>query len=182
MPHFPLPANLVIRATCLQDAEGITALANLPGYRHGTLRMPFQTLEATRLGLANAARGSVGLVAECDGAIIGHASLAQHSGRRAHVGDIGMGVHDDWHGHGIGAALLAALIDVADNWFGLRRLELKAYTDNAAAIGLYQKFGFVIEGTLRADAMRDGVLVDSHAMARIVAPAPLQPLAERAGC
>lgn len=174
MPRYPTPADLIIRATCLQDAEGLAALANLPGYRHGTLRLPFQTLEATRLRLANAAPGTTGVVAECDGAIVGHASLTALSGRRAHVGDIGMGVHDDWRGHGIGGAMLRALIDVADNWLGLRRLELKVYTDNATAIGLYQKFGFVIEGTLRAYAMRDGFLVDSHAMACISPPPSIQ--------
>ena len=90
MPRYPTPADLIIRATCLQDAEGLAALANLPGYRHGTLRLPFQTLEATRLRLANAAPGTTGVVAECDGAIVGHASLTALSGRRAHVGDIGM--------------------------------------------------------------------------------------------
>ena len=174
MPCHATPANLFLRATGLQDAEGLTALANLPGYRHGTLRIPFETLEATRLRLANAVSGSIGIVAECDGTIIGNGWLAPLSGRRAHVGDIAMGVHDDWFGHGIGTLLLGALIDVADKWLGLRRLELKVFADNAAAIGLYQKAGFIVEGTMRGDSLRDGILVDSHAMARIVPPAPMQ--------
>src|SRR5439155_24610069 len=91
----------------------------------------------------------------------------QYKGRRSHVGGIGLCVHDDFHRRGIGSALLAALIDLADNWLGLRRLELTVYVDNAPAIALYRKYGFVIEGTRRQDAFRDGVYVDSHAMARL---------------
>ena len=59
------------------------------------------------------------------------------------------------------------LVDVADNWLNLRRLELTVYVDNEPAIRLYKKFGFEIEGTRRADAFRDGVYVDSYAMARL---------------
>ena len=32
-------------------------------------------------------------------------------------------VHDHFHGRGIGSALLGALIDTADRWLNLRRLD-----------------------------------------------------------
>jgi putative acetyltransferase len=54
---------------------------------------------------------------------------------------------------------------------GLRRLELTVQTDNARAIALYQRHGFVIEGTHLADSLRDGILIDVYSMARLV-PAP----------
>ena len=42
------------------------------------------------------------------------------------------------------------------------------------AIALYRKFGFEIEGTHKAYALRDGRYVDAYAMARIRAkPSPL---------
>jgi putative acetyltransferase len=87
--------------------------------------------------------------------------------RRRHVGDMGMMVRDDWQGKGIGSALMAAMVDLADNWLNLVRIELTVYTDNAAAVGLYQKFGFAIEGTLRRYAFRDGEYVDAYTMARV---------------
>jgi putative acetyltransferase len=62
---------------------------------------------------------------------------------------------------------MAAMIDLADNWLGLRRLELEVWADNAAAIHLYEKFGFVVEGTGRQFARRAGELVDAHFMARL---------------
>ncbi|HEX9390637.1 MAG TPA: GNAT family N-acetyltransferase [Usitatibacteraceae bacterium] len=41
------------------------------------------------------------------------------------------------------------------------------YVDNVAAIALYKKFGFEIEGTLRMYAFRNGEYVDAHSMARL---------------
>ena len=62
---------------------------------------------------------------------------------------------------------MAAMCDYADHWAGVLRLELTVYTDNEAAIALYRKFGFEIEGTHRAYAMRDGAYADVLAMARL---------------
>jgi putative acetyltransferase len=47
---------------------------------------------------------------------------------------------------------------------------LTVYVDNAPAIHLYKRFGFVIEGTHQAFALRDGRYVDAHFMARIFTP------------
>jgi putative acetyltransferase len=49
----------------------------------------------------------------------------------------------------------------------LIRLELEVYTDSEAAVRLYRKFGFSIEGTLLRFAYRDGQYVDAYLMARL---------------
>lgn len=156
-----------IRATRPSDAEGIASIANLPGFRAGTLRLPFQSVEETQQWLDKPAPGSTRLVAVLDGQIVGNAGLNRLAGRRVHVGQIGMGVHDDFTGRGIGSALLAALIDAADNWLAIKRVELTVYVDNAPAIRLYEKFGFETEGRLRAFAFRNGDYVDAFTMARL---------------
>jgi putative acetyltransferase len=68
---------------------------------------------------------------------------------------------------------MGALIEAADRWLNLQRIELTVFTDNARAIALYRRFGFVVEGTHRAYALRDGAYVDVHAMARLH-PSPPQ--------
>ena len=47
------------------------------------------------------------------------------------------------------------------------RIEVQVYTDNAAAIALYAKFGFSIEGTCRRYAFRNGRHIDVHIMGRV---------------
>jgi RimJ/RimL family protein N-acetyltransferase len=60
-------------------------------------------------------------------------------------GEIGMVVARDWRGRGVGSALVAAAIKWARER-GLHKLSLSVFAHNSAAIGLYQKFGFVEEG------------------------------------
>jgi putative acetyltransferase len=62
---------------------------------------------------------------------------------------------------------MEAAINLAENWLNLKRLDLQVYTDNPAAIHLYEKYGFQIEGTLRRCAFRDGEYVDAFTMARV---------------
>lgn len=166
------PRDLLIRAARPHDAEAIAELVNLPGFRWDTMRLPHHSPEEVRGWMDKAAPGDVALVAALDGRVVGQAGLHRFPGRRAHAAGIGMGVHDAWTGRGIGAALLAALVDMADRWLGLRRLELTVYTDNAPAIVLYRRFGFEVEGTHSAFALRDGRYADAHAMARLGGPEP----------
>jgi L-phenylalanine/L-methionine N-acetyltransferase len=160
-------AGLILRAQEPSDWAGIAALMNLPRVRWGTLQLPFSSGEHWRKRTENPTEDRTGIVAVLEGNIVGIAGFQQYKGRRRHLGDLFMCVHDDFHRCGIGSALMAALIDIADNWLDLKRLELTVYVDNAPAIGLYRKFGFEVEGTRRADTFRDGQYVDSFAMARL---------------
>ncbi len=49
--------------------------------------------------------------------------------------------------------------------FGLSRVELSVWENNAPAIALYQKFGFVTEGRKRLALKIDGEYCDSIMMA-----------------
>jgi putative acetyltransferase len=62
--------------------------------------------------------------------------------------------------------LLAALLDIADNWLNLQRLQLGVLDDNAAAIRLYEQAGFMTEGVKRAEVFRAGAFADTRLMAR----------------
>jgi putative acetyltransferase len=93
------------------------------------------------------------------------------AGRRRHVAAIGMGVADDMNGKGIGTALLEALIEAADKWLDIHRLELTVFADNERAIALYERYGFEREGLLRDYAYRDGRYADVITMARLRKPA-----------
>lgn len=161
--------KIEIRAAEVGDYE---ALARLFGDRNAysqTLQLPFPSAELWRKRLSQNDDTQHTLVATVAGDVVGNLGLTRLTrARRAHVGELGMGVRDAWQGKGVGTALMKAALDLVDNWLALHRLELRVYTDNAPAIALYRKFGFEIDGTHRAHAIRNGVYVDAHTMARIV--------------
>ncbi|MBI3230156.1 MAG: GNAT family N-acetyltransferase [Burkholderiales bacterium] len=133
----------------------------------GTMQMPFVSVQAWQERLAKYDANSAVLVAEFDGQIVGHAGLHLETKiRRRHVAYLGISVADEFAGRGIGDMLMVALIDLADNWYNVLRLELTVFADNLAARKLYLKHGFVQEGLLRGYVLRDGVLVDAWSMAR----------------
>ena len=151
------------------DYKAIHRILSSPRATAGTLQLPLQSLEGVRKRFfSETLEGLYQLVACVDEEVVGHLGLETFTRpRRRHVGEIGMAVCDDWQGKGIGSALMEAALDLADNWLNLIRLELTVYTDNAAGIALYEKFGFVIEGTHRLFAFRNGEYVDAYSMARI---------------
>jgi putative acetyltransferase len=161
------PPAFVIRASRIEDAAGLAEMHGQPRFRWGTLRPRYPSVDAVRKWLETRPLDNPHIVAELEGRIVGDAVLDLGKGRRGHAATIGMGVHDAFAGRGIGTALMAALIDTADNWLNLTRLELTVWTDNVPAQALYRKFGFVEEGVLRAYAYRDGAYADALAMARL---------------
>ncbi len=159
--------DLRIRAATPDDAPAVLAMQSLPGFRRGTLRLPFPHLADVRRWLEGQGGESRELLAFAADTLVGIGGLHVKSGRQRHIAGLGMGVHDAWTGRGIGRALMTELLDYADRWLGLLRVELSVYTDNAPALALYRRSGFVVEGTERGAALRDGVFVDAHLMARL---------------
>jgi L-phenylalanine/L-methionine N-acetyltransferase len=162
-------ADVSVRHAEPDDAEAIHRILSGPRATAGTMQLPLESLEGVRTRFFSETReGLYHLVACMDAEVVGDLGLETFSRpRRRHVGEIGMAVRDDWQGRGVGTALMEAALDLADNWLDLTRVELSVYTDNAAAVGLYEKFGFEIEGTHRRYAFRKGEYVHAYSMARI---------------
>jgi putative acetyltransferase len=158
--------QITIRHAEPTDAPALRDLYALPNAQAGTLHLPTPPLSQWQKRLESS--DVVALVAEVDGLLVGQISLhMEPNPRRKHVAGIGMGVRDDWAGKGVGSALMAAALDLADNWLNLHRIELTVFVDNDAALALYRKFGFEQEGLARGYAFRQGEYVDALYMARI---------------
>src|SRR5918996_5073427 len=157
-------ANVSVRHAEPDDAQAIHRILSGPQAIAGTMQLPLQSLEGVRKRFFSESREDLyHLVACVDEEVVGHLGLETFTRpRRRHVGQIGMAVRDDWHGKGAGTALMQAMIELADKWLSLTRIELEVYTDNEPAIRLYKKFDFVIEGTHVNFAYRDGNYVDAH--------------------
>jgi L-phenylalanine/L-methionine N-acetyltransferase len=160
--------DITIRHAEPADYTAIQQIYAQPRATAGTLQVPFPSQEMWRERLTKFASEDFILVALVNDKIVGNLGLHMTTRRRrTHTAHIGMGVHDEYQRLGVGSALLAAALSQADNWLNLLRIELTVFTDNAPAITLYKKFGFVIEGTHVAYALRAGVYEDVYAMARL---------------
>ena len=157
-----------IRRAVPDDADALTTVYADPSVIAGTLQLPYASPLLWRERLT-AADAPVILLA-CDGRVI-VGSIGLHTNartpRRKHAASLGMGVIAAHQRKGVGSQLLAAVVELADNWLGIARLELSVFIDNDAGVALYTKFGFAIEGTLRAYALRNGAYVDAYTMARL---------------
>ncbi len=161
--------SFLIRRAEPGDYEAASRIFSGPKAVWGTLQLPFPSADAWRKRLTEPPEGIFNLLACAGNEVAGQLGLHTFPSnpRRRHVGQIGMAVRDDWQGKGAGNALMQAVVELADKWLNLLRLELEVYTDNEPAIRLYQKHGFAIEGTLLRFAFRDGEYVDAFTMARL---------------
>jgi putative acetyltransferase len=164
--------SIIVRRATVNDAAAFARIMGDPAVLAGLMQMPYtnENLWAARLAEGEVpGKIDLPLAAELDGRVVGTAGLHPVGAalRRRHVVTLGISVAPEAQRRGVGSALMAAMCDYADRWLGSLRIELTVYTDNESAVGLYRKFGFVVEGTLRGYALRDGVYVDALAMARL---------------
>lgn len=159
----------IIRRAEPGDYEAFTRIFQGSKVVWGTLQLPYPSVESWRKRLAEPAEGYYQLVACVGSDLVGEVGMLTYprSPRRKHAAELFMSVRDDWQGKGVGSALMQAAVDMADKWLNITRLELQVYTDNDAAVRLYKKFGFEVEGTLKCFGFRDGQFVDVYTMARL---------------
>lgn len=155
------PADAADMARQMAHPEVYSFLMQLP--------LPSEEMWRARLeGFAAPDRADVIFVAEMGGRVVGSAGLHPAPQlRRRHVAQLGISVSPEAQRQGVGRALMQTLCDYAERWAHILRLELTVFVDNLAAIALYESFDFRLEGTHRGYALRDGVYVDVHAMARL---------------
>jgi L-phenylalanine/L-methionine N-acetyltransferase len=170
-----------IRAAEPEDAAALSALIGSDGVFEGTSQLPMMPV-ASRLDRYGKVDSSGLLIVACavvDGAeqIVGMLGLhlVQPGLRRAHVRGLGIAVAANWQGQGVGQQLMEAAVRWADGWAGILRIELTVLVDNARAIALYERHGFVREGLMRGHILRDGTYADTLIMARLHPKQPMLP-------
>ncbi|MGH8183035.1 MAG: GNAT family N-acetyltransferase [Rhodanobacteraceae bacterium] len=158
-----------IRIATPEDAEAIAAAEaetqRTPGLLVG---WPGEfPVEAYRDKIAKLATDGRYIVAEDDGAPVGHAFLEPRPMRaNAHVFTLTIVVHPGHIERGIGRAMLRDLLDWAQGDVRVGKVELNVRAGNQRAQALYHKFGFIEEARFRRRVRRtDGVFEDDVGMA-----------------
>jgi putative acetyltransferase len=151
------------------DAPALHAILTSPHVIDGSMRLPFSPLSSTEARL-EPQPGYHHLIAVEGEEVVGFAEFVTHPTvpRHAHAGELNMiVVREDRQGRGIGQALMAAVLNLADNWLMLDRVGLIVWVRNQHAVRLYQARGFEIEGTMRNYVRWRGQLIDAHVMGRL---------------
>jgi putative acetyltransferase len=162
-----MPPELEIRPMRADDVEAVWRILLQPGVLETTIALPSLRLEHRRKRFEDLGPDEHVLVVERHGEIVGVGSLYVGQGRRRHVGELGISIATAHQGKGFGTALMTALLELADAWLGLRRVELQSLVANERARALYERHGFEVEGRLRGFVASAGVLEDAWAMARL---------------
>jgi RimJ/RimL family protein N-acetyltransferase len=158
-----------IRIARPEDAEAIAAAEaetqRTPGLLVG--RPGEIPVEAYRSKIAKLATDGRYIVAEEDGAPVGHAFLDPMPMRaNAHVFTLTIVVHPGHLEHGIGRALLGDLLEWARRDPRVGKVELNVRAGNLRARHLYRGFGFIEEARFRRRVHRiDGEYEDDLGMA-----------------
>ena len=89
--------------------------------------------------------------------------------RVRHIGDLFIVIGKKYWNNGLGSLLLEEVVEWAQASGILRRLQLTVQTRNQAAVHLYQKHGFAIEGRQERGAyIEEGEFIDVYLMGRLI--------------
>jgi putative acetyltransferase len=163
--------NFTIRPVKIEDAVFINEMRRMDGVRENILGICSERTTRSEDFIRGLSENDHLFVAEVEEnglkKVVGMIGMnVNRNSRVRHSASIGIMVHADYQGKGIGTALFNKVIDLADNWLMLVRLELSVFVENDRAVKLYQALGFQIEGTRKYAAVRNGKYADEYLMAR----------------
>ena len=166
MPHE-------IRKIKTEDAEGFRdCLESVARERQFLAQVEAPPLDKVREFVSQSVeQNAAQYVADVDGRIVGWCDVFAHwPYALKHVGTLGMGLHAEFRGQGLGRALMLKTLEHAlQN--GIYRITLEAREDNLRAIRLYESVGFKHEARAPCALRFDGVFFTGMQMALLQGPA-----------
>lgn len=89
--------------------------------------------------------------------------------RVRHIGDVFLGIKKAYWENGLGSILMEEAIEWAQSSGSIRRLQLTVQKRNTAAVHLYEKMGFIIEGLQERGAyIEGGEFLDVYLMGQLI--------------
>lgn len=109
------------------------------------------------------------IIALVDGETVGMAHLVPGKfEKNNHVGFLGISILKDFRRMGVGTAMMDYLMDWARQQKRLEKISLSVFSTNEAAIKLYNKFGFEIEGRSKRQYKMEGRYIDELIMGKFL--------------
>ena len=85
-----------------------------------------------------------------------------------YVGQLGYWLGEEFWGRGIMTEAVSEFVNYCFKKFPLHRIYAEAYANNLASAHVLEKAGFVLEGRLRKNVVKDGKVLDSLLFAKTV--------------
>jgi len=98
---------------------------------------------------------------EIDGSAVGGVGLILGEDVHRLTAEFGYWLGEEFWGHGVMSEVVPAFVDYCFDKFSLRRMFASAYSSNPASARVLEKAGFVFEGRLRKNVLKDGQILDS---------------------
>lgn len=175
--RFPLleTERLLLTELCAEDAEAYhhqqKSALNLPGrppwsygFETGSTDKARISFEHSHKAWVKKARIKWGVRLKREGRrLIGQCELFDFTNQSK--AEIGYWLGADYHNQGLMTECLRAIVLYSFDIMGLHRIYAQTSTENAPSIAMLKKVGFVQEGVLRQNSLRDGVWDDTALMA-----------------
>ena len=145
--------ELLIREAEAQDALDLIALLDQIGHESS-----FTSLDENGIAMSESemelfidqqaqSENQITLLAFLNDELVGVVNItADQRPRVRHIGDVFLGIKKAYWGNGLGSILMEEAIEWAQSSGSIRRLQLTVQKRNTAAVHLYEKMGFIIEG------------------------------------
>ena len=160
-------ADIKVRTVEEADGQQIGEIYSFDSVVEQTSQLPYRNASHWQGFYASKSSDFMELVGQIDERVVGHLGLLLNQNpRRKHVASFGIAVHPKYQGKGVATALLREMLRLCDDWLNILKVELDVFCDNRGAVALYEKLGFVTEGTSRCDTFKGGSYCDSYRMAR----------------
>ena len=98
---------------------------------------------------------------EIDGSAVGGIGLRPGEDVYRLTAEFGYWLAEEFWGHGIMSEVVPAFVNYCFGNFSLKRMFAQTYSNNPASARVLEKAGFVFEGRLRKNVLKDGQILDS---------------------
>jgi len=128
---------------------------------------PYTLADANEfLRRATTAQPATNFCVEVDKEAVGGIGIRLGEDVNRHTASLGYWLSEDFWRHGIMSEAVPAVTDYCFENFPLHRICGEAYANNLASMRVLEKAGFVLEGRLRKNVVKDGQILDSLLYAR----------------
>jgi len=103
---------------------------------------------------------------ETNGAAAGGIGIRIGEDVHRHTAEFGYWLGEEFWGHGVMSEVVPAFANYCFGSFSLHRISAQIYSNNLASARVLEKSGFVLEGRMRQNVIKDGQILDSLLYAR----------------